>query len=297
MERTKASDYPQELWHLLENLNHGFITRREFFDKAAKYAVSGMTVAALLESLQPNYALGQQIQATDSRIKAEYATAPSPQGNGEIKGYLARPAGAGKVPAILVVHGASGLNPHIEDVARRLAVEGYMAFGADGNTTVGGNPGGTVESGEAQLRKVDAAKLIEDFIAATRWLKARNDCTGQVGVLGFCYGGNVTNTLAVRMPELAVAVPYYGQAPAGADVPKIKAAVLAHYAELDTRLTSQWPAYEAALKQAGVRHEGYIYPKVNHAFYNDSGARYDDAAAKLSWQRTIAFLNKYLKAS
>jgi carboxymethylenebutenolidase len=297
MERTKASDYPQELWHLLENLNHGFITRREFFDKAAKYAVGGMTVAALLESLQPNYALAQQIPATDSRIKGEYATAPSPQGNGEIKGYLARPAGAGKVPAILVVHGASGLNPHIEDVARRLAVEGYMAFGADGNTTVGGNPGGTVESGEAQLRKVDAAKLIEDFIAATRWLKARNDCTGQVGVLGFCYGGNVTNTLAVRMPELAVAVPYYGQAPAAADVPKIKAAVLAHYAELDTRLTSQWPAYEAALKQAGVRHEGYIYPKVNHAFYNDSGARYDDAAAKLSWQRTIAFLNKYLKAS
>jgi carboxymethylenebutenolidase len=297
MERIKASDYPQELWHLFENLNHGFITRREFFDKAAKYAVGGMTVAALLESLQPNYALGQQIQATDSRIKAEYATAPSPQGNGEIKGYLARPAGAGKVPAILVVHGASGLNPHIEDVARRLAVEGYMAFGADGNTTVGGNPGGTVESGEAQLKKVDAAKLIEDFIAATRWLKARNDCTGQVGVLGFCYGGNVSNTLAVRMPELSVAVPYYGQAPAAADVPKIKAAVLAHYAELDTRLTSQWPAYEAALKQAGVRHEGYIYPKVNHAFYNDSGARYDEAAAKLSWQRTIAFLNKYLKAS
>jgi carboxymethylenebutenolidase len=297
MDRTKASDYPQELWHLLENLNHGFITRREFFDKAAKYAVGGMTVAALLESLQPNYALAQQIPATDSRIKGEYATAPSPQGNGEIKGYLARPAGAGKVPAILVVHGASGLNPHIEDVARRLAVEGYMAFGADGNTTVGGNPGGTVESGEAQLRKVDAAKLIEDFIAATRWLKARNDCTGQVGVLGFCYGGNVTNTLAVRMPELSVAVPYYGQAPAAADVPKIKAAVIAHYAELDTRLTSQWPAYEAALKQAGVRHEGYIYPKVNHAFYNDSGARYDDAAAKLSWQRTIAFLNKYLKAS
>jgi carboxymethylenebutenolidase len=297
MERIKASDYPQELWHLLENLNHGFITRREFFEKAAKYTVGGMTAAALLESLQPNYALGQQVPPADSRIKAEYATAPSPQGNGEIKGYLARPANADKVPGILVVHGASGLNPHIEDVARRLAVAGYMAFSADGNTTVGGNPGGTVESGEAQLRKVDAAKLIEDFIAATRWLKARNDCNGQVGVLGFCYGGNVTNTLAVRMPELSIAVPYYGQAPAAADVPKIKAAVLAHYAELDTRLTSQWPAYEAALKQAGVRHEGYIYPKVNHAFYNDSGARYDEAAAKLSWQRTLAFLDKYLKAS
>jgi len=298
MERKKASDYPQELWHLLETLNHGFITRREFFEKASKYAVGGITVAALLESLQPNYALGQQIPAADSRIKAEYATAPSPQGNGEIKGYLARPAGAaGKIPGILVVHGASGLNPHIEDVARRLAIAGYMAFAADGNTTVGGNPGGTVESGEAQLRKVDAAKLIEDFIAATRWLKGRSDCNGQVGVLGFCYGGNVTNTLAVRMPDLAVAVPYYGQAPAAAEVPKIKAAVLAHYAELDTRLTSQWSAYEAALKENNVRHEGYIYPKVNHAFYNDSGARYDDGAAKLSWQRTIAFLNKYLKTS
>lgn len=298
MERKRASDYPQELWQLLENLNHGFITRREFFEKASKYAVGGITVAALLEGLQPNYALGQQIPAADSRIKAEYATAPSPQGNGEIKGYLARPVSAtGKIPGILVVHGASGLNPHIEDVARRLAIAGYMAFAADGNTTVGGNPVGTVESGEAQLRKVDAAKLIEDFIAATRWLKGRSDCNGQVGVLGFCYGGNVTNTLAVRMPDLAVAVPYYGQAPAAADVPKIKAAVLAHYAELDTRLTSQWSAYEAALKEHNVRHEGYIYAKVNHAFYNDSGARYDDTAAKLSWQRTIAFLNKYLKTS
>jgi carboxymethylenebutenolidase len=297
MERKKAADYPQELFYLLENLNHGFITRREFFDRASKYVVGGMTVAALLESLQPNYAFGQQVPANDNRIKAEYATAPSPQGNGEIKGYLARPATSGKVPGILVVHGASGLNPHIEDVARRLAIAGYMAFGADGNTTVGGNPGGTVESGEAQLRKVDGAKLIEDFVAATRWLKARSDCSGQVGALGFCYGGNVTNTLAVRMPELSVAVPYYGQAPAEADVAKIKAAVLAHYGELDTRLTSQWPAYEAALKANKVRYEGYIYPKANHAFYNDSGARYDEASAKLSWERTLAFLNKYLKAS
>jgi carboxymethylenebutenolidase len=297
MERKKATDYPQELWYLLENLNHGFITRREFFEKASKYTVGGLTAAALLDSLQPNYALGQQIPATDSRIKAEYATVPSPQGNGEIKGYLARPANAGKVPGMLVVHGASGLNPHVEDVARRLAVEGVMAFAADGNTTVGGNPGGTVESGEAQLRKVDGAKLIEDFIAAARWLKARSDSTGRVGVLGFCYGGNVTNTLAVRMPELSVAVPYYGQAPAAADVAKIKAAVLAHYGELDTRLTSQWPVYEAAMKQAGVKYEGYVYPKANHAFYNDSGARYDESAAKLSWQRTIAFLNKHLKSS
>jgi carboxymethylenebutenolidase len=298
MERKKATDYPHELWRLLENLNHGFITRREFFERASKYAVGGMTVAALLETLQPNYALGQQIPANDSRIKAEYATAPSRNGNGEIRGYLARPANAtGKLPGILVVHGASGLNAHIEDVARRLAVENYMAFAADGNTTVGGNPEGTVESGEAQLRKVDAEKLIEDFIAATRWMKSRNDCTGQVAVLGFCYGGNVSNTLAVRMPDLAVAVPYYGQSPAAGDVPKIKAALLAHYAGLDTRLTSQWPAYEAALKENKVRHEGYVYPNVNHAFYNDSGARYNDAAAKLSWQRTLAFLNKYLRSS
>lgn len=298
MERKKAADYPQELWYLLENFNHGFISRREFLDRASKYAVGGVTAAALLESLAPNYALGQQIPASDSRIKAEYATAPSPQGNGHIRGYLARPANAtGKLPGIVVVHGASGLNPHIEDVARRLAVENYMAFAADGNTTVGGNPGGTVESGEAQLRKVDAAKLIEDFIAAARWLKTRSDCTGQVGVLGFCYGGGVSNTLAVRMPDLTVAVPYYGSAPAAEDVSKIKAAVLAHYAGLDTRLTSQWPGYEAALKQNHIRYEGYVYPNVNHAFYNDSGARYDEAAAKLSWQRTVTFLNKYLRSS
>lgn len=298
MKRKKATDYPQELWYLLENFNHGFISRREFLDRASKYAVGGVAAAALLESLAPNYALGQQIPSNDSRIKAEYATAPSPQGNANIRGYLARPANAtGKLAGIVVVHGASGLNPHIEDVARRLAVENYMAFAADGNTTVGGNPGGTVESGEAQLRKVDAAKLIEDFIAAARWLKTRNDCTGQVGVLGFCYGGGVSNTLAVRMPDLTVAVPYYGSAPAAEDVPKIKAAVLAQYAGLDTRLTSQWPAYEAALKLNHIRYEGYVYPNVNHAFYNDSGARYDEAAAKLSWQRTMTFLNKYLRSS
>ncbi len=298
MERKKASDYPQELLYLLENFNHGFISRREFLDRAAKYAVGGLTAAALLENLSPNYALGQQIPATDPRIKAEYATAPSPQGNGNIRGYLARPANAtGKLPGIVIVHGASGLNPHIEDVARRFAAENYMAFAPDGNTTVGGNPEGTVPAGEAQLRKVDAAKLIEDFIAAARWVKSRSDCTGQIAVLGFCYGGNVANTLAVRMPELNVAVPYYGTAPAAADVPKIKAAVLVHHGSLDTRLVSAWPAYEAALKENKIRYEGYVYDKANHAFFNDSGARYDEAASKLSWQRTLAFLNKYLRTS
>ena len=298
MHPVKPSDYPQELWYLIENFNHGIISRREFIDKAAKYAVGGMTAAALLDSLSPNYALGQQIPANDSRIKAEYATVPSPQGNGSIRGHLARPANAtGKLPAIVIVHGASGLNPHIEDVARRFAAENYMAYAPDGNTSVGGNPEGTVPSGEAQLRKVDPEKLIQDFIASARWLKARNDCTGQIAVLGFCYGGGVANTLAVRMPDLNVAVPYYGTAPDAADIPKIKAAVLVHHASLDTRLVSAWPAYEAALKANKIRYEGYVYANANHAFYNDSGARYDDAAAKLSWQRTLAFLNKYLRTS
>jgi carboxymethylenebutenolidase len=298
MHPVKPSDYPQEIWYLLENFNHGFISRREFLDKAARYTVGGMTAAALLDSLSPNYAFGQQIPANDSRVKSEYANAPSPQGNGTIKGYLARPANAtGKLPGIVIVHGASGLNPHIEDVARRFAVENFIAYSPDGNTSVGGNPEGTVPSGEAQLRKVDPEKLIEDFIASARWVKSRSDCSGQIAVLGFCYGGGVANTLAVRMPDLNVAVPYYGNPPEAADVAKIKAAVLVHHASLDTRLVSTWPAYEASLKQNKVRYEGYVYQNANHAFYNDSGARYDEAASKLSWQRTLAFLNKYLRTS
>jgi carboxymethylenebutenolidase len=257
--------------------------------------VGGLTVAGLLEAMSYNFALGQQIAKDDPRVKAEYATVSSPKGNGEIRGYLARPVKAsGKLPGVIVVHGESGLNPHIEDVARRLATQNFMAFGPDGLTSQGGNEGGDVPAGEAKMAKVDKEKLTEDFIAATSWLKARSDSTGRVGIIGFCMGGGIANRLAVRMPDLAAAVPYYGEPPKDAEVAKIKAAVLVHHAGLDKRLLATWPAYEAALKQNNVKYEGYVYPNVNHAFFNDSGARYDDAAAKLSWDRTLAFLRKYL---
>jgi carboxymethylenebutenolidase len=295
MERKKATDFPQELWYLVEDYNHGFISRRDFFERAGKFAVGGLTVAGLLEAMSYNFAFGQQIPKDDARIKAEYATVSSPKGNGSIRGYLARPAKAtGKLPGVIVVHGESGLNPHIEDIARRLATENFMAFGPDGLTSQGGNEGGDVPSGEAKMAKVDKEKLTEDFIAATSWLKSRSDCTGKVGIIGFCMGGGVANRLAVRMPDLGAAVPYYGEPPTAAEVAKIKAAVLVHHAGLDKRLLSTWPAYEAALKENNVKYEGYVYPNVNHAFFNDSGARYDDAASKLSWQRTLAFLRKYL---
>ncbi len=296
MEPNKTSDYPQELWYALEDYNHGLISRRNFLERARNVTVGGLTGMALLNSLRPNYAWGQQVPAADSRIRTEYATAPSPEGNGSIRGYLARPANAtGRLPGVIVIHGASSLNPHIEDIARRLATENFMAFSPDGATSVGGNAGGDTRSGEALLRQVDPVKMEEDFIAATNWLMSRDDCTGRVAVMGFCFGGGMTNTLAVRMPNLAAAVPYYGRAPETADVAKIRAPVLVHHAELDERLLAGWPAYEEALKANNVRYEAYIYEQANHAFFNDSGRRYGEAAAQLSWQRTLDFLNRHLR--
>jgi carboxymethylenebutenolidase len=296
MERKKASDFPQELLDIFHEYVHGEIDRRTFLTRANKFAVGGLTTAALFEMLQPNYAWAQQIPKDDARIRTEVATVPSPQGNGSIKGYLVRPAGAaGKYPAVLVVHENRGLNPYVEDVARRLGTAGYMAFAPDGLTSVGGYPGDD-EKGGALFGQVDRAKMTEDFVAAATWLKARPDATGKLGVVGFCYGGGISNTLAVRMPDLSAAVPFYGAAPAAADVPKIKAAVLVHHGELDTRLAAAWPAYEAALKAANVPHEGYVYPKANHGFHNDTTPRYDEAAAKQAWQRTLDWFGKYVKA-
>jgi carboxymethylenebutenolidase len=298
MDRKKATDFPQELLYLFENYAHGMISRREFLDRAKQFAVGGLTAAAILESLEPNWAMAQLVPEKDTRLKTEYAVAPSPKGNGSINGYLARPANAtGKLPGVLIIHGASGLNPHIEDVARRFGLENFMAYAPDGSTSVGGNVGGDRASGEAQLRKVDPAKLTEDFVAAAGWLKARNDCTGRIAVVGYCFGGGVANTLAVRMPDLSAAVPYYGTPPEAADVAKIKAAVLVHHGELDTRLMATWPAYEAALKANKIRYEGYTYPNANHNFNQDTDVRYNEPAAKLAWQRTVAFLNKYLRES
>lgn len=277
---------------------HGKIDRRSFLDRVKTIAVSAVAASAIVDQLMPNYAAAQQVSPTDARLKTEHVTIPSPQGNGTIKGYLARPAGAGskKLPAILVVHENRGLNPHIEDIARRLALENFMALAPDGLTSVGGYPGDDDKGGQL-FRTVDGKKMEEDFYAAAVWLKSRPDCTGKIGVTGFCYGGGIANSLAVRMgPDLAAAVPFYGRPPAAADVPKIKAAILVHHGEQDTRLAGTWPEYDAELKAAGVPHEGYIYPGAGHGFNNDATpARYNKAAADQAWKRTIAWFNKYVR--
>jgi len=296
MERKKANDFPQELLDLFDHYVHGDIGRREFLDGATKFAVGGLTATALWESLRPNYAWAQQVSKDDGRIKTESATVPSPEGNGTIRGYLVRPATvSGKAPGVLVVHENRGLNPYIEDVARRLGVEGYLAFAPDGLTSVGGYPGDD-EKGAELFRKVDRQKMAEDFVAAAKWLKERPDCSGKVGVVGFCFGGGVANSLAVRMgPDLAAAVPFYGGQPAAADVGRIKAPILLHYASLDTRVNAGWPPYEEALKANGLTYTAYLYEGANHGFHNDTTPRYDEAASKLAWKRTLEFFRKYLK--
>jgi len=295
MERKTAADFPQELLNLFDKYVHGDIERREFLEGAKRYATGGVTAAMLFESLRPNYAWAQQVPKDDPRIKAEYATVPSPEGNGSIKGYLVRPAKDGKAPAVLVVHENRGLNPYVEDVARRLGAAGFLAFAPDGLTSVGGYPGND-EAGGKLFGTVDRAKMAEDFIAAARWLKGRSDSTGKLGAVGFCFGGGVCNMLAVRLgADLAAAVPFYGAQATAADAAKIKAALMLQYAELDTRINAGWPAYEEALKANKITYSGYIYPKTNHGFHNDTTPRYDEAAAKLAWSRTLEFFNTHLK--
>jgi carboxymethylenebutenolidase len=296
MERKKASDFPQELLNIFDRYVHGEIDRRAFMDRAQKYAVGGLTAAAIWESLRPNYAFAQQVPKDDSRLKTEHVTVQSPMGNGTIRGYFVRPANAtGKLPAVLVIHENRGLNPYIEDVARRLGTEGYMAFAPDGLTSVGGYPGDE-DKATALFRTVDAKKMFEDFVASADWLKARPDCTGKVGVVGFCFGGTTANSLAVRLPYLAAVVPFYGGQPTAEDAAKIKAPLLLHYASLDTRITGGWPAYEEALKANHVTYTEHVYEGANHGFHNDTTPRYDEAAAKLAWQRTLDFFKKYLKS-
>ena len=296
MERKQASDFPQELLNLFDGYVHGGISRRQFLDRAQKFAVGGVTAAALFQMLKPNYAWAVQVPADDKRIKAEYDTVPSPQGNGSIKGYLVRPASATKLPSILVIHENRGLNPYIEDVARRLAVANFIAFAPDGLTSVGGYPGDD-EKGLALFGQLDRAKMAEDFFAAAMWLKSRPDSTGKLGIVGFCVGGGVVNQLAVRMgSDLSAGVPFYGVQPNAADTAKIKAPINAQYAELDTRITGGWQAFDAALSAAHVPHEGHIYKAANHGFHNDTTPRYDEAAAKEAWQHTLDWFNKYLRA-
>jgi len=297
MERKKASDFPQELLNLFDRYVHGEIGRRAFLDGAKKFAGIGMSATAIWESLRPNYAWAQQVPKDDSRIKAEYVTVDSPQGNGKIKGYFVRPASAtGKLPGVLVVHENRGLNPYIEDVARRLGTANFLAFAPDGLTTVGGYPGDE-EKGAALFNTVDKPKMTEDFIASARWLKARSDCTGKIGAVGFCFGGGIVNTLAVRMgSDLSAGVPFYGAQPPAADAAKIKAPLLLQYGALDARITGGWPAFEEALKANHATYQGYVYEGANHGFHNDTTPRYDEAAAKLAWQRTLDFFNKYLRS-
>jgi carboxymethylenebutenolidase len=295
----EGQQIPREAIKLYDLYIHGEIPRREFLDRLNMYTAAGLALPTLVAALMPNYAAGQVVAPTDPRIKTSYETIPSPNGNGSIKGLLARPSSASattKLPSILVVHENRGLNPHIEDVARRLAVANFMAFAPDGLTSVGGYPGDDDRGGQL-FAKVDRTKMGEDLYAAAVWLKSRPDSTGRLGVTGFCFGGGISNNLATRMgADLAAAVPYYGGAPPAADVPKIKAAVLVHHGSEDARLVMAWPEYEAALKANKVTYEGHIWPGAVHGFNNDATpARYNKAAADQSWALTLGWFNKHVR--
>ncbi len=295
MERKVASDYPQELLDLFHEYQHGDISRRAFLDGAAKFAVGGLTVTAIFEGLRPNYAWAQQVPPNDKRIKVGYETVQSPEGNGSIKGYLARPAKTGKLPVVLVIHENRGLNPYIEDVARRLALANFVAFAPDGLTSVGGYPGSDEKGAEA-FRKVDGKKMTEDFVAAAKWLKARSDSTGKLGAVGFCFGGGIVNQLAVRLgPDLNAGVAFYGRQAGVDDVPKISAPLLLQYAGNDQRINEGIAAYEAALKANNKVYQVHMYEGKQHGFHNDTTPRYDEEAAKLAWTRTLDFFNKHLR--
>ena len=295
MERKTSADFDREVLVLFDAYVHGALDRRGFLDKASKYAVGGVTAAMLLEQLSPKFAEAQVVAPEDKRIKTERVDYPSPQGNGTMKGYLVRPANAtGKLPGVLVVHENRGLNPHIEDIARRLALDNFMAFAPDALTPLGGYPGDETKAREL-FPKLEPAKSDEDFVAAANYLKARPDCTGKIGVVGFCWGGRMAHVLSVRVPDLAAAVPFYGSTPSPEDAAKVKAPLLIHFAEQDPRINAAWPAYEAALKAASVKYEAHTYPGTQHGFNNDTTPRFDAAAAKLAWQRTVDFFNKTLR--
>jgi len=296
MERKKASDYPQELLDIFHEYQHGEIDRRSFLDRISKFAVGGLTAVGIMQSLTPNYAWAQQIKKDDPRVTISTETVPSPQGNGSIKGHFAKPAKAtGKLPAVLVIHENRGLNPYVEDVARRFATENFIAYAPDGLTSVGGYTGDEQTSATA-FRTVDAAKMYEDFVASYNWLKSRPDCSGKVGAVGFCFGGGIVNRLAVALPDLAAGVPFYGRPTANPDdVAKIKAPLLLNYASNDAGTNAGLPAFEAALKANNKTFTLHMYEGAQHGFHNDTTPRYDEAAAKLAWTRTLEWFNKYLR--
>lgn len=294
MTRLTARDFSPELLELYDGYVHGRLSRRDFLDRAAKYAVGGLTAAGILASLSPDYALAEQVPFTDPDIIAEYIEYPSPNGHGEVRGYLVRPkAATGPVPGIVVVHENRGLNPYIEDVARRVAKAGYVALAPDGLSSVGGYPGND-DKGRTLQQQVDPQKLMNDFFSAIEYVRASDLTTDKVGITGFCYGGGVCNAASVAYPELAAAVPFYGRQAKPDDVAKIKAPLLFHFAETDPNVNGTWPAYEAALKKAGLTYEAHTYPGTNHGFHNDSTPRYDEAAATLAWERTLAWFQRHL---
>lgn len=294
MPRKTAQDFDQELLILFDAYVHGLVDRRGFLEKAQKFAVGGATAVGLLAALSPNFALGQVIAKDDARLSTRVVDIPSPAGYGSIKGYLAQPAKAqGKLPTILVVHENRGLNPHIEDIARRLALEGYLVLAPDALTPLGGYPGDEDKAREA-FAKLDQAKTREDFVAAANWLQPQG--TGKLGTVGFCYGGGMVHTLSLRLPTLAAGVPFYGNQPAPEEAAKVKAPLLLHFAAVDERINAAWPAYEAALKAAGVPYTAYQYPGTQHGFNNDTTPRFDAAAAQLAWERTLAFFSQKLRA-
>ena len=294
--RLTAADFDQELLILFDAYVHGDIDRRGFLDKAAKFAVGGITAAGLLAALSPDFAIAQVVPQGDPRITTERIDVDSPSGSGKVKAYLAKPAKAsGKLPTVLVVHENRGLNPHIEDIARRLAVDGYLALAPDALTPLGGYPGDE-DKARALFAQLDQSKTRQDFLAAAAVLKARADGTGKLGVVGFCYGGGMAHFLATQLSDLAAAVPFYGNHPPVEDAAKVKAPLLIHFAAVDERINAAWPAYEAALKAAGVRYTAHQYPGTQHGFNNDTTPRFDAAAAKLAWDRTLAFFAQHLKA-
>jgi len=295
-ERLTAKDFSPELLDVFDQYVHGDIDRRGFFDRAAKYVAAPLTAAMVLEMLNPKFAEAQQVPKDDKRIKTEWVEIDSPKGYGKIKAYVVKPANAtGKLPTVLVIHENRGLNPHIEDIARRLALANFLAVAPDALTPLGGYPSEGEDKARELFPKLDQVKTREDFLAATTYARTRPDSTGKIGAVGFCYGGGMVNFLATRVPELLAGVPFYGGAPAVEDVKNIKAAMLVQHGGNDKRLVDGWPAYEAALKAAGVKNEGFIYPNAEHGFNNDTTPRYDAAAAKLAWDRTIAHFNKYLR--
>ena len=295
MEQVTAKDLNPEVWKIFDAYVHGDIDRRGFMDRAGKYAVGGLTAAGILDLLNPKFAEAQQVAKDDKRIKTEWVEIDSPKGYGKIKAYVVKPANAtGKLPAVLVIHENRGLNPHIEDIARRLALDNFLAVAPDALSPLGGYPGDEDKAREV-FPKLDQTKTREDFLAAATHARTRPDSTGKIGAVGFCYGGGMVSFLATRVPELAAGVSFYGGAPAADDVKNIKAAMLIHHGGNDKRLVDGWPAYEAALKAANVRHEGFIYPNAEHGFNNDTTPRFDAAAAKLAWDRTVAHFNKYLR--